>query len=159
MASHDIRIHQVRCEPHLARLQMLARYGADEPIPPGLHEGVAEATSAVLAEARAAGRVSVTAAANGQRRAVTVLLDARLGRLAAAAGEAVAAAADGDLRALRRHLPKFEVLTSALWTVQLELAAVSPPSARRSPAARGLAVGLAQRRRQNPRRVADAARG
>jgi hypothetical protein len=160
MAPYDIRTHQVRCEPYLARLEMLARYEADEPLLPGLPERVAEATSAVLAEAQAAGRMSVTASANGQRRAVTVFLDARLGRLAAAAGEAVAAATDEDLSALRRHLRKFDVLTSALWTVQLELDVESAPSpARHSPAGRGRAVGLSPRRLQNRRRVADAAGG
>lgn len=104
--------------------------------------------------------MSVTGFANGQRRAVTVFLDARLGRLAAAAGEAVAAATDGDLGALRRHVRNFDVLTSALWTVQLELdAAAAPSPARHSPAVRGRAVGLSSRRLQNRRRVADAAGG
>jgi hypothetical protein len=57
------------------------------------------------------------------------MLDARLGRLAAAADEAVAAAQDADVATLRRHLRKFEVLTSALWTVQLSC----PPRPRRRP--------------------------
>lgn len=126
----DIRDHHVRCEPHLARLQMMARYEAHEPLPPDLPDDVIEATGAVLAEAQAAGRVMVAALASGQRRAVTAFLDARLGRLAAAADEMTAAAKDEDVAALRRHLRKFEVLTSALWTVQLELSArtVPPPS-------------------------------
>ena len=126
----DIRDHHVRCGPHLARLQMMARYDALEPLPPGLPDDVVEATSAVLAEALAAGRVMVAALVSGERRAVTAFLDARLGRLAAAAGEMAAAAAAGDIPALRRHLRKFEVLTSALWTVQLELSgrAAPPPS-------------------------------
>lgn len=136
----DIRDHHVRCEPHLARLQMMARYEAHEPLPPDLPDGVIEATGAVLAEAQAAGRVLVAALASGQRRAVTALLDARLGRLAAAADEMTAAAKDEDVAALRRHLRKFEVLTSALWTVQLELSARTvPPPAPRS-AARVLVV-------------------
>lgn len=128
----DIGDHHVRCEPHLARLQMMARYGANEALPPGLPDEVVEAASAVLAEAQAAGRVMVAALASSQRRAVTAFLHARLGRLAAAGGEMAAAAADGDLPTLRRHLRKFEVLTSALWTVQLELSALTlpPPSPR-----------------------------
>jgi hypothetical protein len=143
MAACDIRAHHIRCEPHLARLQMVARYEAGEALPPGLPEEVAEATSAILAEAHAAGRVSVIAVANGQRRAVTAILDARLGRLAAAAEEAVAAAKDGDPGALSRHLRKFDVLTSALWTVQLELhATVAPASGHRGAANRGRALGL-----------------
>jgi hypothetical protein len=131
----DIRDHHVRCEPHLARLQMMARYEANAPLPPGLTDDVVESASAVLAEAQAAGRVMVAALATGQRRAVTAFLDARLGRLAAAAGEIAAAARDGDVAALRRHVRKFEVLTSALWTVQLELSAETAPS----PSPRGTA--------------------
>jgi hypothetical protein len=42
----------------------------------------------------------------------------RLSRLAAAAGHAVAAAGAGDFTQLRRHLHRFEVLTSAIWEVQ-----------------------------------------
>lgn len=132
-AQCDIRDHHVRCEPHLARLQMAERYEVDDPIPPDIPDVVARATSAVLAEAQAAGCLIVTAIANGQRRAVTTFLDARLGRLAAAAGEAVTAAEDGNDAALRRHLRRFQVLTSALWTVQLELSAETmPPSTWRS---------------------------
>ena len=131
-AACDIRDHHVRCEPHLARLQLMARYEAHDPLPAGLADDVIEATSAVLAEAQAAGRVMVAALAGGQRRAVTAFLNAHLGRLAAAAGEMAVAAKDEDVAALRRHLRKFEVLTSALWTVQLELSArtVPPPSHR-----------------------------
>jgi hypothetical protein len=40
----------------------------------------------------------------------------RLSRLAAAAGDAAAGA--GDFTQLRRHLHRFEVLTSAIWAVQ-----------------------------------------
>jgi hypothetical protein len=131
----DIRDHHVRCEPHLARLQLTARYEAHEPLPAGLPDEVIEATGAVLAEAQAAGRVMVAALASGQRRAVTAFLDARLVRLAAAADEMAAAAKDEDVAALRRHLRKFEVLTSALWTVQLELSApTAPPPSPRSTA-------------------------
>jgi hypothetical protein len=123
----DIRDHHVRCEPHLARLQMMARYEPNEPLPPGLADDVVGSTSAVLVEAQAAGRVMVAALATSQRRAVTAFLDARLGRLAAAAGEVAAAVRDGDAAALRRHVRKFEVLTSALWTVQLDLSAETAP--------------------------------
>jgi hypothetical protein len=47
-----------------------------------------------------------------------ILLSVRLNRLAAAAGDAVAAAGAGDFTQLRRHLRRFEALTSALWAVQ-----------------------------------------
>jgi len=123
----NIRDHHVRCEPHLSKLQMMTRYDAHDPLPPGLADEVVEAASGVLAEAQAAGRVMVAALASSQRRAVTALLDARLERLAAAAGEMAAAAEDGDVATVRRHLRKFEVLTSALWTVQLELFAQAEP--------------------------------
>jgi hypothetical protein len=42
----------------------------------------------------------------------------RLSRLAVAAGDAVAAAGAGDFTQLRRHLHRFETLTSAIWAVQ-----------------------------------------
>jgi len=47
-----------------------------------------------------------------------IFLSVRLSRLAAAAGDAVAAAGAGDFTQLRRHLHRFEVLTSAIWAVQ-----------------------------------------
>ena len=117
----------MRCGPHLARLQMMARYEANEPLPADLPGEVVEPTSAVLAGAQAAGRAMVAALPSSQRRAVTAFLDARLRRLAAAPGEGAAAARDGDVATVRRHLRKFEVLTSALWTVQLELSAEAVP--------------------------------
>jgi hypothetical protein len=139
-APRDIRDHHVRCEPHLARLQMMARYEAHEPVPPGLPDEVVAATTAVLAEAQAARVVMVAALPSGQRRAVTAFLDARLGRLAAAADQMAAAAEDRDVPTLRRHLRKFEVLTSALWTVQLELSGRTVPPPAPSSTARVLTV-------------------
>jgi hypothetical protein len=118
-ASRDIRDHYVRCQPHLAELQVLARHQGGEPLPHGATEEVAQATRAVLAEAHAAGRVTVTAVASSQRRAVTAFVDARLARLAVAAEESVAAAKGGDAAALGRLLRRFEVLTWAMCTVQL----------------------------------------
>ncbi len=67
-AACDIRDHHARCVPYLARLQMLASDKTGEPLPPGLPEEVGRATSAVLAEAEAAGRVTVAAVAGGRRR-------------------------------------------------------------------------------------------
>jgi hypothetical protein len=46
-----------------------------------------------------------------------IFLDVRLSRLAAAADDAIAAAWAGDFTQLRRHLPRFETLTSAIWAV------------------------------------------
>jgi hypothetical protein len=63
-----------------------------------------------------------TAQANdfGSRRrpAAGTLLRVRLDRLVAAAQELVTAARDEDYAGLRRHLRRFEALTSASWTVQ-----------------------------------------
>jgi predicted transcriptional regulator len=47
-----------------------------------------------------------------------IFLDVRLSRLVAAADDAIAAAQAGDFTQLRRHLPRFETLTSAIWAVQ-----------------------------------------
>ena len=47
-----------------------------------------------------------------------IFLSVRLSRLAAAAGDAIAAAWAGDFTQLRRHLRRFETLTSAIWAVQ-----------------------------------------
>ena len=77
---------------------------------------VAEATDAILAEAEAAGRE--TRAVGGDGPDPGIFLAVRLSRLAVAAGEAVAAAGAGDFTQLRRHLRRFEALTSAIWTVQ-----------------------------------------
>ena len=132
MPAGDIRDHHVRCAPHLAWLQMLAGHDAGEPLLAGLSEEVGRATGAVLAEARAAGRAAVAAVTDSHHQgAAASFLEARLARLAAAAAEAVAAARDGDPAAFRRHVRRFETLTSALWTVQL---AVSAQASRPRPA-------------------------
>jgi len=100
--------HQARCQPHALSLRMIAR---DEPGTALTRQGVLEviqATQAILAEAEAAVR---------DARAGT-FLGVRLSRLAAAADDVIAAARAGDAAQLRRHLHRFEVLTSAIWTVQ-----------------------------------------
>lgn len=109
-------VHQVRCQPHLLALRMLARSEA------ATAQAVAEvvrATRAVLAEAEAAGVTARAPAgdAPGNPRAGT-FLGVRLNRLAAAADDAIAAAAAGDSAQLRRHLGRFDALTSAIWAVQ-----------------------------------------
>ncbi len=137
-AARDIRDHHARCAPYLAWLQMLAGQDADEPLLAGLPAEVGRATEAIMAEARAAGQATVAAITGSHHQgAATSFLDARLARLAAAAGEAVAAARDEDSAALRRHVRRFETLTSAMWTVQL---AVSAPASRAG-AARLLTAG------------------
>jgi hypothetical protein len=108
--------HQARCLPHLLTLRLLARDGAEAPSPWLVMAEVAQATDAILAEAETAGRE--VRAATGGGPGPGIFLSVRLSRLAAAAGDAVAAAGAGDFTQLRRHLHRFEVLTSAIWEVQ-----------------------------------------
>lgn len=105
--------HQARCVPHLATLQMLARTEVDTPLP-WLADEVIRATEAILAEAtaREAGTVAEAGLDTG------IFLRVRLSRLASAAGDAIAAARAGDFAQLRRHLARFDTLTSAIWEVQ-----------------------------------------
>jgi hypothetical protein len=105
--------HQARCLPHLLSLRMLARYTPDAPLPWLAVAEVTQATEAILAEVEAA-----VWAATGGSPDPGIFLSVRLSRLAAAAGEAVAAAGAGDFTQLRGHLRRFEALTSAIWAVQ-----------------------------------------
>jgi hypothetical protein len=116
-----IEDHQARCRPYLIRLRMIARAETGgEPAWQAVAE-IVEATKAVLAEVEAAGQ----AVAGGDARAAAgsgpgagTFLSVRLSRLAAAADDAIAAAWTGDSAQLRRYLHRFDVLTSAIWTVQ-----------------------------------------
>jgi hypothetical protein len=107
--------HQARCVPHLTTLRMLARTEVDAPLP-WLAAEVIQATEAILAEAEAAAREAGTAAEVGLNTGI--FLGVRLSRLASAAGDAIAAAWAGDFAQLRRHLARFDTLTSAIWAVQ-----------------------------------------
>lgn len=107
-------------------LHMFASGLADMPFPPDAVEQVAHATSAILDEARAAGRTALAGMTGTRFRPGHLsLLTARQARLEHAAEDAVAsareAAADGNVAALRQRLQRFEVLTSAMWTVQLSV--------------------------------------
>ena len=108
--------HQARCLPHLLMLRMLASDDAEAPSPWLAMAKVAQATDAILAEAEAAGREARAVGGDGPDPGI--FLAVRLSRLAVAAGEAVAAAGAGDFAQLRRHLRRFETLTSAIWIVQ-----------------------------------------
>ncbi len=77
---------------------------------------VAQATDAILAEVEVAGRGARAATGGGPDPGI--FLSVRLSRLAAAAGDAVAASGAGAFTQLRRHLHRFEGLTSAIWAVQ-----------------------------------------
>jgi hypothetical protein len=122
----DLRDHQARCLPHMAILQMFASSLADMQLPSDAAERVADATNAVLAEARAAGRAALTAMVDdGLRSANLSLLTARQARLEHAAEDAIASAREaargGNIAALRQRLQRFDTLTSAMWTVQLSV--------------------------------------
>jgi hypothetical protein len=108
--------HQARCLPYLLTLRMLARDDAETPFPWLVQAEVIRATGAILAEAEAAGRE--VRAVPGGGPDTGIFLGVRLRRLAAAADDAVGAAGAGDFTRLRRHLRRFEVLTSAIWEVQ-----------------------------------------
>jgi hypothetical protein len=115
----QIRDHQARCVAPLISLQMLAQGEAGTPLPRWVVVEVARATGTVLAEAEAAGHAALTAAgARSDHPGGETFLRVRLDRLAAAADDATSAARAGDFGALRRHLRRFDALTSAIWTVQ-----------------------------------------
>jgi hypothetical protein len=92
---------------------MLARDTPEAPLPWLAVAEVTQATEAILSEVEAAVR-----AVTGGGPGTGIFLDVRLSRLAAAADDAIAAAQAGDVTQLRRHLPRFETLTSAIWAVQ-----------------------------------------
>jgi hypothetical protein len=121
VVTDELRAHQARCMPHVAMLHMFA----DAPLPPDAAERVARATNAILAEAKEAARAALAAAAGRSQPASVSLLTARQTRLEHAADDAVASAREaaqgGNLAALRQRLQRFEVLTSAMWTVQLSV--------------------------------------
>jgi len=89
------------------------------PLPRWVEAEVAQATGTVLTEAEAASRSALTAAGvGGDPPGDGTFLRVRLDRLAAAANFAITAARAGDSGEMRRHLCRFEALTSAIWTVQ-----------------------------------------
>ena len=117
--SDQVRDHQDRCLAPLIGLRMLAQGEAGTPLPRWVVVEVAKATGTVLAEAEASGHAALTAAGvRGGRPGDETFLRVRLDRLAAVAADAITAARAGDFGALRRHLRKFDALTSAIWTVQ-----------------------------------------
>jgi hypothetical protein len=117
--TNEIQDHQVRCQPHLLTLRLLARGEAGTEPQRLVATEVAEATGAVLAEVKAAGFDVRAAAGSGSGGpGAETLLQARLNRLATAAADAIAATVAGNLAEMRRQLDRFDALTSALWTVQ-----------------------------------------
>jgi hypothetical protein len=113
-----IEEHRVRCQPHLLRLRMLARGEAETVLPRQATVEVIRSTEAILAEAEAASSDARAAEDSQASLGAVTFLRVRLNRLAAAADDAIAAAAAGDRAQMRRHLHRFDSLTSAIWTVQ-----------------------------------------
>jgi hypothetical protein len=116
----NVRRHHTRCARDRAWLRLLVCDPAGAPLPPGAAGQIAQATSAIVAEATEAARTALTGVPAGRRPSGRrPFLAARLARLENAAHEAVASARDGDTAALRQRLNRFDALTSAMWTVQL----------------------------------------
>src|SRR3974390_3252522 len=98
----QIRDHEARCLASVISLRMLAQGEAGAPLPRWVVVEVAQATSAVLAEAEAAGRAVLAAVGvNSDHPGDGIFLRVRLDRLAAAANEAIAAARAGDVGEMR----------------------------------------------------------
>ncbi len=141
IASDTVHAHQARCAPHMARLSMLAGGPGGAPLRPCAVQQVIEATDAILAEVRTGGRDLIPAADLGARGSMpprsapraapgavppprnapgsVPLLAARLTRLENAALQMIDSARSGDAAALREQIARFDVLTSAMWTIQL----------------------------------------
>jgi hypothetical protein len=142
IASDAVHDHQARCALHLARLWMLAGGPGGAPLRPCAIQQIIEATDAILAEVRTVGSDMFPAADRGARGSVppsrsaprsaprgapgsVPLLATRLTRLENAALQMIESVRSGDAAALRQQIARFDVLTSALWTIQLsECAAV-----------------------------------
>ena len=116
----QVQDHQARCVAPLISLRMLAQGEAGAPLPRWVVIEVARATGTVLAEVEAAGRdmMAAAGAGGGGHPGDGTFLQVRLDRLALAATDAITAARAGEFGELRRHLHRFDALTSAIWTVQ-----------------------------------------
>lgn len=138
-ASTELRDRQARSASRIAALRLLADNRAGDLLPADIAERVAAATSAVLAEARAAGRGALALGTAGGRASGLSLLAARQARLEHAAQDAIAsareAAQSGNVAALRQRLERFEVLTEAMWAIHAEVRGQDPASAPAAPAA------------------------
>jgi len=148
-AAEEIQHHQARCQPYLLRLRMLTR-GEGEPTL--IAAEVTQATGAVVVEASAASRAALADGDSGHPGAAT-FLRVRLNRLAIAAEEAIAAARDGDTAELRRHLHRFEALTSAIWTAQHAVCGPASPAGHAGAASGSDRQGPGNRRALAPERI------
>lgn len=123
--TEQMQDHQADCLTYLIRLRMLAQTEPGALLPRRVVAEITQATGAVVAEAEAAGQAVLTAGLS-YRRGNGTFLRVRLDRLAAAAEDAVAAARAGNAADLRRHLRRFDTLTTAIWTVQDALSGAHP---------------------------------
>jgi hypothetical protein len=130
---------------------MLAGGPAGAPLRSCAVQQIVDATSAILAEVKAAGGGMLTAAVGRGSRGSLPLLAARLTRLENAAHQMVDSAQSGDAVALRGQIARFDVLTAAMWTVHLS---EYPRNPRTPGAASGHGGGQLA-----PASVAPAARG
>ena len=138
IASDAVHDHQARCALHLARLWMLAGGPGGAPLRPCAVQQIIEATDAILAEVRTAGSDMFPAADRAAPGSVppprgapgivpprrgapgrVPLLATRLTRLENAALQMIDSVRSGDAAALRERIARFDVLTSAMWTIQL----------------------------------------
>jgi hypothetical protein len=122
MIAEETRVHEARCESHLARLRMVACEDNFAAFPDLAAVEVRMATSAILAEVEAIApdlwpTVTGTAPAWG----TGPFLGVRRDRLVMAAEEAVSAALKGNTSDLRGHVRRFDSLVSAIWVVQRAL--------------------------------------
>ena len=95
---------------------MIARDGPETALPWQAVADVTKAAEAIMAEAEAAASEAFALGRGGP--GAGIFLSVRLSRLAVAANDVIAAAKAGEPARLSRHLRRFEVLNSAIWTVQ-----------------------------------------
>ncbi len=141
------RTPREQCAALVARLGMLAADQDSTALSPDFTGQLGELTSAIVAQAEIAGQ-TVTASMTDRRRAaeVTRFLSARLTRMATAAQDVMGAAERGDMGALRRQLRRFEVLETAMWTVQAALRPPHPADRPARPAVRRAVLTMASPR-------------
>jgi hypothetical protein len=115
MDSGDPRLeqHESRCDRQLLRLRMLALRQDGTELSRRAADEIQDATQAIVSETEAMSLVASGRQETGPR----TFLQVRIARLEAAAGRAVDAARDGDIRGLRSHVRHFDTLTSAIRTV------------------------------------------
>ncbi|HVT67462.1 MAG TPA: hypothetical protein VHF26_06930, partial [Trebonia sp.] len=97
----------------MLRLRMLALRQDGTEISRRAADEIRDATQAIVSETEAMSLVARGRQSTGPH----TFLQVRIARLEAAAGRAVDAARDGDVRGLRAHVRHFDTLTSAIRTV------------------------------------------